>query len=693
MPTLVPDYETRSLCDLPAAGADRYSEDFSTEVLCLDLIASTGEHVIWYPGDPRPELWDRALREGWMFVAHSARFERAITRNIMAAQWGWPDVPVEQWHDTQARCANLVLPLKLEKVAEVLGLKQQKDMEGSRLTKSLSKLDKKGYLPALTPAVLHRVGQYCTQDTRTQLELHQRIGWLSPSEREVWLLNQKMNDRGVMLDMPLVRKMQEVVDKATAPLVDEFRGLTGFEVTQGQKVKGWLHEQGAHLPDLQKETVAKWLGKDVDNEVDEDDLFTGAAEARTLTPEARRALEIKQLVGSSSIKKLERMEKCISADGRVHGLLMYHGTGPGRQAGRLFQPQNFPRGTLLIPSGKFDPDGKPVMKAPPQAEVIQALMTGDPEFIQMLFGPPVETVVSTLRYTMIAAPGFEYVAGDFAGIQARVVLSLAGEYEKTALMAAGADIYIDMACDIWPDLPRPDWKAPPEVFKVQVEAFKKSYLEQRQTGKNSVLGLGFQMGGPKFHWKYCEGQSLEFAEKVVHTYRKEWAPGVPKVWYGLQNAAVAAVWEGGVHEAYGVEYQMEDRWLSARLPSGRKMWYFDAKPIRKAMPWDKDDIREAFQYRATKTGQLRTIDAFGGQLTENAVMGIERDLMTEAMFKCERENLPIILDNHDEILAEARSGPNNKKLLEDIMLDTPRWALDMKIPVGVDVWANDRYRK
>jgi len=684
MPYLVPDYETRGLCDLTAAGADAYAEDFSTEVLCLDLIASTGEHVIWYPGDPVPELWTRALADGWMFIAHNARFERAITRCIMG-QYGFPDVPVTQWHDTMARCANLVLPMKLEKVAEVLGLNQRKDMEGSRLVKALRTPNRRGNLPDLTPTILHRVGQYCTQDTRTQLELHQRIGWLDPGERKVWLLNQKMNDRGVKLDMPLVRNMQRIVDEASAPLEDRFRELTGFNITQGQKVKSWMHEQGAHLPDLQKETVAKWLGKDVDGEVGEDDLFAGKDDAQGLIPEVREALEIKQLIGSSSIKKLARMEQCVSPDGRAHGLLMYHGTGPGRQAGRLFQPHNFPRGTLV-----FD---KSIKLAQKQSMILEALNTGDWEYVEAVIGPAVETVVSSLRYCMVAEQGHEYVAGDFAGIQARVVLSIAGEYEKTALMAAGADVYIDMACDIWPELPRPNWAAGPEVFGPQVEAFKKAFAEQRGTGKNSVLGLGFQMGGPKFQWKYATDRDLEFCLRVVNTYRKEWAPGVPKVWYALQDAAVAAVWDGGVHEAYGIEYVMEDRWLSARLPSGRKMWYFDAKPIRKAMPWDPDDIRRAFQYRATKTGQLKTIDAFGGQLTENYVMGIERDLMTHAMFRCERENLPVILDVHDEILIEPKSGPDNRTLLQQIMEDRPRWAVDMRIPVGVEVWSNDRYRK
>lgn len=662
MPYLVPDYETASACDLKAAGADAYSEDPTTEVLCLVIRASTGERVTWIPGQPRPEIWERALREGWMFVAHNCRFERAITRNIMVAQWGWPDVPLEQWHDTLARCANLVIPQKLEKAAGVLGLVQQKDMEGSRLTLSMSKVNRKGYFPERTPAILTRIAEYCAQDTETQFELHQRIGWLSKGERAVWLLNQRVNDRGIKLDMPLVRNMKKIVDEASAPLQDRFIELTGFGINQGAKVKEWITDQGVEIENLQKETIAKLLGKDVDGEVDDDTLFKGFEQMPLLgamNPEVREALEIKQLIGSSSIKKLDRMLKCVGSDGRAHGLLQYHGTGPGRQAGRLFQPHNFPRGTI-----KGD-----------QEQFLAALNTGDWQYVQAVLGPPVETVVSSLRYTMVADDGRCYVSGDYSGIQARVVLALAGQWDKVKLMASGADVYCDMAS---------------QIYK---ETVTKKDTEKRQTGKNSVLGLGFQMGAPKFHWKYCPEQPLEFAQLVVNTYRKEWAPGVPKVWYGLQDAAVRAVWDGGVHEAYGMEYRMEDRWLTCRLPSGRKMWYFDAKPIRKAMPWDKDDIRQAFQYRATKTGQLRTIDAFGGQLTENVVMGIERDLMTASQFKCEREGMPLILEVHDENLTEPLIANDVEERLRQIMVDIPPWAIDMGIPVAVDVWSNDRYRK
>lgn len=676
MPYTVPDFETRSLCDLLKAGADRYAEDLSTEVLSLSWKdnADNSEHW-WYPGMPVSPRWLRMVEAGWLFVAHNSRFEQRIYQKIMVEQYGWPELPNERWHCTLARCANLVIPQKLEKALKILDLPEDKDMEGSRFTIALSKPDKHGNLKEITPAVRQRVLAYNLVDCRTQLSLHRRIGWLSPKEREIYLLNQKVNDKGIGLDMDLVRAMKRIVDDASKPLADEFIGITGYEMGQTARVKEWVEGQGVDIENLQKETLAKLIGEDIDGETDEDDLHDGK---RDLPPAVVRALRIKQLIGSASIKKLDRMEACVCEDGRAHGLLQYHGTGPGRQAGRLLQPHNFPRGTL---KGAYDEIelakamGVDVKKD--VARLITTLKTGDWRLVEREYGPAVNVVVSSLRHTLRAEEDHEFVSGDYAGIQARVVLALAGEHEKTAMMASGADIYCDMASDIYGR----------KITKVDVE--------ERQCGKNATLGLGFQMGAPKFHWKYCEGQTIDFAQKVVDTYRKVWAPGVPKVWYALQDAATKAVWDGTEEEAYGITYKMRDRWLTARLPSGRLMYYFDAKPISKAMPWDPDDIRPAFQYKAMKLGKWLTIDAFGGGLTENAVMGIERDLMTSAMLKADREGIPIVLEVHDELLAEMRirSQTNNIEILRQILVDTDPWARALRIPIAVDCWSGPVYRK
>lgn len=682
----VPDFETVSMADLKKVGAHRYAEDPTTDILTLKYAFGDGPIQCWHPGEPPPQDILDAIADGTFFVAHNAEFEKAIWRHIMVPMYRFPPIPNKQWHCTMAVCAMRALPQGLDEVCKVLRLQYEKDAEGSRLTIGLSRVNKKtGMMPAITPEIRDRVDDYCDHDILSQRALLKRVGWLPAGERDVYLLNQRVNERGLGLDMPLVRAMQAVVDNASRPLLAEFSNLTGgLTPSQNDKFHSWMMDRGFTLPNLQKDTLDDVLGTHDDPDEAEPDPYLVAMRSHIPT-DVHRALYIRQLVGSSSVKKLGRMEQCVMDDGRARGLLQYHGTMPGRQAGRLLQPHNFPRGSIRV-------DGE----TPDPAPLVQTLLTRDLELIEFMYGPPVETVVSSLRHAIIPSKGRVLCAGDLAGIQARTVLALAGQHDKTALMAAGADVYIDMACDIWPSLPRPAWTGEPDVVKGQVKAFKKLYAEERQTGKNSVLGLGFQMGALKFFDKYGEGQTMEFIQGVVDAYRKSWAPKVPLVWRALNDASLDAVKTGQPHEAYGVTYAREDDWLTARLPSGRKLWYYNPQLRRKLMPWstpENPDVRLIWTYQTKKAGRWITVDAFGGLLTENVVMGIERDLMTHAAFLCEANNFPVVLEVHDELVTEPLEKGLDEKALDQIMTDVPAWCREMQIPVATDVWSGDRYRK
>lgn len=665
------DFETASLCDLKRAGAWRYSEDLSTEVLCMGYTIDGEDSRLWKPGRDREHLnlFDAMLDPACFFVAHNVGFEKAIWRNVCMGDFKWPDVPNNRWHDTQAVCAQKGIPLKLEMALRMVGGHHQKDTEGSKLTISLSKPDKKtgeyGSRKA-TPAQLERIYSYCREDIAGELELHRKVGSLADGERKVWLLDQTINERGVRLDMDYVAKAQSICDQASKPLLAEFQKLTGINPTQREKFLAWLQGHGAKLPDMKAETLDELLGETEDDE----DSLAGEVVATESTglflPEScRRPLEIRRVLGSASIKKLASMRDCVASDGRVHGLLQYHGAGPGRWAGRLLQPQNFPRGTTVI-SGK----------APPPEEVVSAIKSGDAEFIRALYGEPIAVMASSLRHALIADPGKEFVVGDFATVEARIVLAMAGQHDKTTLIVSGQDIYCDMA---------------EKIFGHKVT--KKEHPELRQTGKNSVLGCGFQMGAAKFQIKYAKDKDLDFAKKCITAYREDFAPLVPKMWQGIENAAVKAVWDRRTTEAFGVEYRLENGWLTARLPSGRRLWYYNPRPVRKAMPWDKDDIRPGFEYTSFKAGQIKTISAYGGLLVENVVQATARDLLVAAMFRCEDNGLPVVLTVHDEIVAEKVPHTNNCHLLEQLMCETPDWAKAIRIPVNAEVWSGERYRK
>lgn len=668
---VVPDFESQSNCDLASAGAYRYAVDPTTHLLCCSFTFDDDQSILWWPGEPIPPRVLTAIEKGAMFVAHNAGFERNLWTHHMVAYHGAPEIPLEQWHCTMARAQQLALPGSLDKLLIALGMPQEKDKEGRTLTLSFSKPDRKtGMLPVMTPAAKERIGCYCNSDTAGQTSVHRRLGWLPAHERPIWELSQKINDRGVMLDMDFVRAAQQVVDKATEPLALRFRELTGgLNFGQIAKVRQWVEDRGVACPDLTAETVSRLLGEETDDTPEGDERDEGVAEAEPdhLPSDVREALHIRHLIGSSSIKKLKAMEACVGYDGRARGLFRYHGTTPGRQTAGLFQPHNFPRGTNETIGMGVD------LK-------VNAIMTGDPAQVKAATGvEPVELVVGSLRHAIKAAPGRILMSGDYSGIQACTVLALAGQHDKTALMAAGADVYCDMAKDIYG------------------RVITKADTKERQLGKAAVLGLGFQMGAPKFRFTAGkQGIDLDDfrAKCVVDTYRQQWAPQVPQLWYGLQNAAVDCVWREEEQESHDILYRLEDKWLVAEIPNGSTIHYFDPQPVTRRMPWsteEEPDYRKGFTYKVEKQGRWITRDAFGGQLTENIVMKIEREMVEAAKRKLEDSGFCPIMEVHDEIICEPET--RDLDAFQQIMEDVPRWVREMKIPVHVDVWEGTRYKK
>lgn len=666
------DFETASSANLKKTGAWRYSEDPSTEILCLgyaidglDPVVRTEPQLSFgsvAPGTIRAGVLEQAAQDpDVIFVAHNAWFEKSIWRNIMVPLYDWPDIPDDRWHDIQAVCAMKGLPLKLEKVLKVMGL-PPKDMDGNRVTLSLSRPNRKGFFER-SPEKLLRVYDYNRGDVVSETALHRRVRGLGSAERLVWLLDQKINERGVRLDLELIGKADGIINQASAPLRKEFDALTGLNPGQRDKVLRWLHDNGCNIPNMKKETVDAYLGTE---DFDDDNLSEYIPDdpgSRRINEQTRRALEIRSILGSASIKKLSAMRACVSADGRARGLLQYHGAGPGRWAGRLLQPQNFPRPTLYVDD-----------HAPDQQTLIDALRTGDAEWVRTLYGEPINVVASSLRHILVPGRGRGFAVGDFAKIECVVVLAMAGATDTAKrVIELGSAVYTDMAT---------------KVFKRPIT---KSMLKEYTIGKNAVLGAGFQMGWETFKRRYWKDGEDSAVKETIRIYREDFAPQVPKMWRGLEAASNRTMETGRPHEAFGCVYALEDGWMTVRLPSGRKLWYRDPARVRKAMPWDKTDVRWGWSYSAWKLGKWVRVSAYGGLLTENVVQATARDLLVNGLFNCEKNNYPVVLTVHDEIVSETE-GPD-AKLLEQLMTDRPDWARALQIPVAAECWAGDRYRK
>ena len=667
---VVCDFETASSCDLKTAGAWRYSEDPTTEILCFNW-REVIEGVPGRPGCWRPDqgaipasLCDLVNYTGAIvWIAHNAMFEKAIWRNVLVPTYGMPDIPDERWHDTMAVCAVKSIPLALAQALSALRLPFEKDTLGNKLTVGLSKPDKRGHFDR-SDATLERVATYCASDVDAEIGLHLALGPLPRGERNVWLMDQEINQRGVRLDLEYVSACQAVVAQTIPGQAARFTAITGLQPTQGIKFLDWLNAEGLWIPDLKRETVGALIG---DPDADLDDLEENLDYLDVGLPDhVREALELRREVNSTSIAKLAAMQACVCEDGRARGLLQYYAAGTGRWGGRLIQPQNFPRGTVTVDDKAPDPD-----------DVVKAILARDAAAVRDRFGAsPIRVVSGGLRHTIIASKGKLLGVGDYAGIEARIVLALAGQHDKTAMMAAGQDVYCDMAAQIY-----------------QRPINKKDNPVERATGKNAVLGCGFQMGWKTFKQRYARHMTEEFCKTIIDAYRTSWAPRVPELWRGLENAAIETVWTGLPHASHGVTYQIEEEWMSALLPSGRKLWYRNPQPVRKAMPWDKDDVRRSFTFLARKSGHLVLKHAFGGLLTENVVQGLARDILVFAMRRCKKEGVDVVLTVHDELVTEQTQAQIDSGILEQIMVDRPQWAVAIRAPIAVECWAGSRYRK
>lgn len=664
------DFETRSACDIKKSGAWVYSEHPTTEVTFLGYCINDEEPRLWKPGDPFPQdLFDH-IAEGCWVPAHQSLMEIAIWNNIMVKQWEWPEIPVNQWYDTMASCARKALPLALDKVSRVMRLNFVKDDVGHKAMLKICKPDKHGRYNE-DPELYRITGEYCLDDIRTQRALLHKLRFVEKAEMPIWRLNQRMNLRGLGLDMKFVADCQNVIDQHMPAVKAEFESIVGCKAGSHVKVKEWMNEhiEGAPLHNLQRENV-------------ED-----ALKHRELSDEVRHALELKLLATSTSISKLNSMRNCVGADSRARGLLQYSAATTGRDGGRLLQPHNFPRGVV---EGNEDEDGNYV---PPWDIVVPAIQSRDLDVIRAMVTKtvddklvacdPIEAVSSALRHAIVPAPGKLLLAGDFSTIEARIVLALAGQWDRLDLIKQGIDMYCDFAGLV---LGRPINK-------------KDNPFERQKYGKPGVLGCGFQQGAPAFHFKYMRREPFEMAQKCVDTYRKMWAPKVPKLWYGLQEAALRAVWDRVPSSYEGIEYKIEGEWLTCRLRSGRKLYYHNPRQCRRAMPWDPEDIRPAWQYNSMKKGQWQTVDAYGGLQTEHVVSGMARDLLYDRMLVVDAEVMPLVLTVHDEGLGEVdeAEAEDKNKLLGEIMEDLPSWAIELGVPSTkgnvVECWFGDRYRK
>lgn len=690
------DFETRSEADLTQVGAWAYSEHPSTEVICAawgidrDPIQSWDmrqRHVT-----PGLEALFKEISNGAGLEAHNVAFERSIWTNVCVKRMGWPLPPDDCWRDTMAVASYYALPAKLDSLARALGF-QGKDSDGGRLITRYSKLHLKTARREIPDADIEAFVRYCRQDVRIEQSVSDYLGDLPERELPVFQLDQKINLRGLHLDLDGIENATAILEQRAGELTGEFLLLTGVNPTQNQKIIAWAADQGVVLENLQKDYLSDLL--------EEDNLGQGPV---------RRAIQIRLDINKASTKKLDAMARQRGADGRARFQVRYHGAATGRWTGTGFQPLNLNRG--------FGDDVAP-------EDLVRAISYRDPRWLDCLYGSAMDAVAKASRHWIQAQHGRKIVAGDFVSIEAVLLACLAGEDWKVQAFAEKKPVYEIMGCKI---------HGMPEALAIELgKKFKEAYPAERQDGKTGELAFGYQ--GALGAWLKFDDSGRHSDERIIEIC-KSWRAAHPMIvqfWRDLEDAAVKAVQNGPafdrsgrcVHEPVMVRqigFQMVDEMLSMILPNGKRIWYFKPQ-LRMVMPrWHEPGpeigedgliLRDAsgepilndcalgtcrcrprpqVSYMAQKEGQWKRVTTYGGKLAENATQATSREVLVPAMLRAEAAGYPIILSVYDEIVAEPPLDFGSEKEFSAIMAKSPgEWAAGW--PIMVDGWEGDRYRK
>lgn len=638
------DIETFSDVDLIKCGVYAYADSPAFEVLLFAYSFDGGETRVIdlaqgeeLPGEVAEAVFDGSVVK----TAFNANFERTCLSKHFGRY-----LPPESWHCSAVQAALLALPRSLEDVGAVLGLDERKMKEGKELIRyfcvpckpTKANGGRRRNLPCHAPEKWEMFKSYCVRDVDVEKAIRRKLCKfpIPEGEMELYRLDQRINDRGVLVDMGLVRQAvvcerlhKEVVTKRAYE-------LTGLENPNSvAQLKGWLGENGVEAESLSKKAVAELI-EESDGEVEE-------------------LLRLRLLMAKTSVKKYEAMERSVCSDGRVHGLLQFYGANrTGRWAGRLVQVQNLPQNHIedlelarrLVREGRF-------------------------EDVEMLYDSTPNVLSELIRTAFVPEPGCRFVVADFSAIEARVLAWLAGERWRLEVFSSHGKIYEASAS---------------AMFHVPIgEVTKGSPL--RQKGKIAELGLGY--GGAAGALVSMGALEMGLSEDELPSLVAAWRranPHITQFWWDVDKAAVEAVTKRTGTRAGRIGFEYRSGILFVMLPSGRKLAY--VKPRLAVNKFGREGLTYEGISENKKWGRIET---YGPKLVENIVQGTARDLLAEAMLRVERKGYPIVMHCHDEIIAEVPEGMGSVEEMCEVMAVRPSWAEGL--PLRADGYECPFYQK
>lgn len=682
------DYETFSMVDLTKAGVYKYAEDPSTEILCVYWAVDNGPVHGWHPGKNNLAEFIAFLTNPQItLAAHNASFELTVTNGAAGRKLGLPMLSPSRFLCTAAKAAAHSLPRSLDGASSALGLRP-KDGAGKRVMLKLSKPRKPTkdnpatrWTPATAPEDFQVLYAYCANDVEVEREIDNALPDLTPEEQAVWEFDYLINTRGLQVDLKAVHLVQSMSEAHKARLESVCETVSGFRPGQRDRVIEWCAAQGYPLKGYTALDIKRHL-KDP-----------------KIPPQVKEVLYIRSETSRTSVKKYDALAKATCADQRLKGMFLYHGAGTGRWSGRIVQLHNLPR-------GKFKK----------MAEVAEQIHCGDIDWLEFLYGSPMDAFSTAIRPMLMAAPGKKLVVADFANIEGRVLAWLAGEEWKLDAFRAydrkeGPDLYLVSAA---------------RIYNCTIEEAK----PHRQIGKVAELALGFgggvgafqKMAGiygvtlapalesikasatdemiSKAQWAWssykpgAEEEPMTEAEFMASDLVKHlWRSAHPKsvsFWYDLERAAAAAIQQGGVHRVGRVRLGVKGDFLYMELPSKRKLAYYKPAVTVTQTKWGpKESV--TFMGEHPKTGHWCRLSTYGGSLCENAVQATARDFLVEGLTNVEAAGYPVIGHVHDEAISEVPEDFGSAHEYEAIMTRLPPWGAGC--PVAAEGWEGLRYRK
>lgn len=638
------DIETYSDIDLMRSGVYAYTASPKFQILLFAYSFDDDEVKVvdLASGEILPNEIIVALEdENIIKTAFNANFERVCLSKFLNKK-----LSAKSWRCTAVQAASLGLPLSLDGVAQVLGLQKQKMKEGKALIRyfSVPCKPRKSNGERTRNYQHHSLERwevfkkYCAQDVEVEKAIRKKLERypIINSEQKIYVLDQEINDRGVLIDTQLVEKAIECDNIHKEDTYAEAQKLTGLENPNSViQLKQWLLENGVEVESLSKKSVAD-LAKDSEEDV-------------------QRLLNLRTQLSKTSVKKYEAIEKALCPDKRVRGLFQFYGANrTGRWSGRLLQPHNLPKNNIkdltlarnLVKEGEF-------------------------ETLDMLFGNAPQVLSELIRTAFIPKDNNRFIVADFSAIEARVIAWLAGEQWRIDVFNSHGKIYEASAS---------------QMFKVPIEEITK-ISPLRQKGKISELALGYggSVGALTAMGALAMGVKEEELQGLVTAWRQA-NLNITKLWWDIDKAAIKVVKEKSCEVVGKIKIFYERGIMFITLPSGRNLSY-----IKPRLETNKFG-REGITYEGIgSTKKWERIETYGPKLVENIVQATARDLLAEAMINVDKKGYEIVMHVHDEIIVETPIGKGSLKEVCDVMAIAPEWAKGL--PLRADGFECEYYRK